>query len=54
MHDNHVRTFEILSIQIFDLKIDGQGHEEQLDVLRHYAANCVAYNFVKKFGSIFN
>ena len=30
-------------IRIFELKIEGQGHEEQRAVLRNYMANCMTY-----------
>ena len=35
-------------IQIVDLKIEDQSHEEQRGVLHHYMANYVTSNFVEK------
>ena len=34
-------------IRCFDLKTEGQGHEEQCGVSRYYMTNCVAYNLFK-------
>ena len=42
------RTFELLSIRIFDLNIEGEDHEEQCCVLCRYMSNCIAYNLQKK------
>ena len=47
LRDNRGRYFETLSNRIFDLKIEGQGREEQCGILHYYMANCVAYNFIK-------
>ena len=52
LRDNRARTCKILTIRIFELKIEGQGHEEQHAVLRHYMANCVAYQIAARIAGL--
>ena len=54
LRDNRVRTFEILLIWNFDLKIECHGHEQQRSVLHHYMTNCVTYNLLKNCRSTLN
>ena len=42
LRDYRIRTYEIVSIRIFDIKIVVYGHEEPRSILRHYMDNlCV-------------
>ena len=54
LRDNHIRTFLILSIRIFDLKVARQGHEKQRGVLHRYMADCKPTIYWKKCESILN
>ena len=47
-------TFQMFPIRIFDLQEQGQSHEVQHRIIRHWIAICMIYNWVKLGWSISN